>query len=133
MKKTKHYAKIAKKNLVLSSNAWRYGESQTVSKPVYVDENDVPHYRHDGEYHKIRPDHYGYKYIDLADNPTYYRAFNGMGLVHVPRLSKGVKYKVTLTLVEDDSDSDSDDRKYSENEFDNIVDHNGSAYNWIME
>lgn len=128
MKKTKHYASIAKKNLVLPHNTWRYKDNQTVNKPVYVDENNIPHYRHGGEYHKIRPDHYGYKYIDLADNPVFYNAFHGMGLVSVPMLSDGAKYKVTLTLVEED-DSVNEAGRNSEREFDDSVDHNGSAYN----
>ena len=125
MKKTKHYANIPKKDLVKKSNAWRYGDDYTVRKPIYIDDNNVPHFRYDNKFIPFVLDHYGYKYIDTADNPVYYNAHSGMNLVDLPRLSDGAKYKITIQIVDDNNVSD-DYR--SALQFADGVRHNHSAF-----
>ena len=131
MKKTKYYAYIPKQLLVKSYNAWKYKTSSTVRKPVYVNDSGVPHYKYDGDFHPVKPNHFGYKYIDLNDNPVYHNGFGNMGLIHFPVLD-GAKYKITLTLVDaddDNADKHVDDIKPSNNRFDDSLIHNYSAFN----
>jgi hypothetical protein len=132
MKKTKYYAYIPKKQLVKSYNAWQWKTDATVRKPIYVDDSGVPHFKYDGDFHPIKPNHFGHKYIDLNDNPVYYDGFNGLGLMHFPKLD-GAKYKITLTLVDaddDDADIHVDDKQPSKDRFDDSVIHTYSAYNY---
>lgn len=126
MKKTKHYANISKKDLVKSYNAWKYNDNDTVSKPIYVDDNNVPHYRHANNYIPIVLDHYGYKSIDTMDNPVYHNLKYSMNLVDLPKLSDGAKYKITIQIV-DDNDVSDDYRSASQ--FSDGVRHNYSAFN----
>ena len=129
MKKTKYYAYIPKQLLVKSYNAWKYKTSSTVKKPVYVNDSGVPHYKYDGDFHAIKPNHFGYKYINLTDSRVYHDGFVGMGLIDFPMLD-GAKYKITLTLVDDDDvDVDADKIKPSNRDFDDSVIHNYSAFN----
>jgi|TARA_R100001509_G_scaffold2165_1_gene1799 hypothetical protein len=128
MKKTKHYANVSKKDLVKKHNAWKYNDNDTVSKPIYVDDNNVPHYKYDNKYIPIVLDHYGYKTIDTMDNPVYHNLKYNLNLVSLPRLSNGAKYKITVQIVDDnDVDVDYDSAK----QFADGVRHNYSAFNQV--
>ena len=131
MKKTKYYAYIPKKQLVKSYNAWQWRTDATVRKPIYVDDSGVPHYKYDGDFHPVKPNHFGYKYIDLNDNPVYHNGFGNLGLIHFPVLD-GAKYKITLTLVDaddDNADRHVDDIMPSNHRFDDSVLHTFSVFN----